>query len=193
MANTNEMPNGDAVDKKAAKKAAKLAKKEEKAASREEKRRKKLEKAGASPEEINQAMENAGYEEEGGSRLAVFFVTLVIIAIWLAILVLLVKMDVGGFGSTVLKPLLKDVPYVNRILPDADDELILGTESGTEYPYTTLDEAVARIKALEIELQNEKNANAKSQESNEELRGQSEQLEQYKQYQIGRASCRERV
>ena len=29
MANTNEMPNGDAVDKKAAKKAAKLAKKEE--------------------------------------------------------------------------------------------------------------------------------------------------------------------
>lgn len=45
MANTNEMPNGDAVDKKAAKKAAKLAKKEEKAASREEKRRKKLEKA----------------------------------------------------------------------------------------------------------------------------------------------------
>ncbi len=180
MANTNEMPNGDAVDKKAAKKAAKLAKKEEKAASREEKRRKKLEKAGASPEEINQAMENAGYEEEGGSRLAVFFVTLVIIAIWLAILVLLVKMDVGGFGSTVLKPLLKDVPYVNRILPDADDELILGTESGTEYPYTTLDEAVARIKALEIELQNEKNANAKSQESNEELRGQSEQLEQYK-------------
>ena len=31
MANTNEMPNGDAVDKKAAKKAAKLAKKEEKA------------------------------------------------------------------------------------------------------------------------------------------------------------------
>ena len=180
MANTNEMPNGDAVDKKAAKKAAKLAKKEEKAASREEKRRKKLEKAGASPEEINQAMENVGYEEEGGSRLAVFFVTLVIIAIWLAILVLLVKMDVGGFGSTVLKPLLKDVPYVNRILPDADDELILGTESGTEYPYTTLDEAVARIKALEIELQNEKNANAKSQESNEELRGQSEQLEQYK-------------
>ena len=92
MANTNEMPNGDAVDKKAAKQAAKLAKKEEKAASREEKRRKKLEKAGASPEEINQAMENAGYEEEGGSRLAVFFVTLVIIAIWLAILVLLVKM-----------------------------------------------------------------------------------------------------
>ncbi|MCI8785991.1 MAG: hypothetical protein HFI84_04940 [Eubacterium sp.] len=157
-----------------------MAKKEEKAASREEKRRKKLEKAGASPEEINQAMENAGYEEEGGSRLAVFFVTLVIIAIWLAILVLLVKMDVGGFGSTVLKPLLKDVPYVNRILPDADDELTLGTESGTEYPYTTLDEAVARIKALEIELQNEKNANAKSQESNEELRGQSKQLEEYK-------------
>ena len=27
------------------------------------------------------------------------------------------KMDVGGFGSNVLTPILKDVPVINKILP----------------------------------------------------------------------------
>lgn len=175
------MPGENSGDSKAAKKAAKLAKKEEKAKQKEEKRRQKLLASGASPEEVQRAMET-GEEigEEGGSRLAVFFVTLIIIAIWLAILALLVKMDVGGFGSTVLRPLLKDVPYINRILPVAEGEDAFQNTENTEYPYATLDEAIARIKALEIELQNEKNALAESQNSNQDLSEQSAQLEQYK-------------
>lgn len=171
-------------DPKAAKKAAKLAKKEEKAKQKELKRRQKLEKAGLSPEEIDRAMEfGLEYGEEGGSRLAVFFVTLIIIAIWLSILALLIKMDVGGFGSTVLTPLLKNVPYVNRILPDNRDPL-LGEEpastENTEYPYATLEDAITRIKELEKELQKEKNATADSQNRAAELEGQSAQLEEYK-------------
>ena len=118
------------ADKKAEKKAAKQEKKAQKAMAQEEKRRKKLEQAGATPEEIQRAMEyGTEYEEEGGSRLAVFFVTFIIIVIWLAILTLLIKMDVGGFGSTVLQPLLKDVPYVNRILPETDGVETDSTES----------------------------------------------------------------
>ena len=181
MANENTMPEENKEDKKAAKKAAKLAKQEAKESKRKEKRRKQLEKSGATPEEIERAMEtDAEYGEEGGSRLAVFFVTLVIIAIWLAILALLVKMDVGGFGSTVLKPLLSDVPYVNRILPDDGENTNLPTEEGTEYPYTTLDEALTRIKELEVELQEAKNANTANESRNEELESQSAQLEEYK-------------
>lgn len=181
MADKNTIPE-EAEDKKAAKKAAKEAKRGEKAARRAEKRRKRLEKAGASPEEIKRAMEfGEDYEEEdGGSRLAVFLVTIVIIAVWLAILALLVKMDVGGFGSTVLKPLLKDVPYVNRILPETDETEFTEMEGNTEQPYATLDEAVARIKALETELQNEKNARTESQNNNEALKEQTAQLEEYK-------------
>lgn len=183
MDNQNAMmPGEESGDKKADKKAAKQAKREEKAKKREEKLRRKLAKAGASPEEIERAAANSGdYEEEGGSRLAVFFVTLVIVVIWLAILALLIKMDVGGFGSTVMRPLLKDVPYLNRILPEEREELasLRGTES-TEYPYTTLDDAVARIKELEVELQNAKNSAKDSQERIEELQEQSAQLEQYK-------------
>ena len=183
MDNQNAMmPEEGYGDKKTDKKAAKLAKREEKARKREEKLKQRLEKAGASPEEIEKAIANSGdYEEEGGSRLAVFFVTLVIVVIWLAILVLLIKMDVGGFGSTVMRPLLKDVPYLNRILPEETPDLasVQSTEN-TEYPYTTLDDAVARIKELEVELQNAKNEAKNSQNQMEELQEQSTQLEQYK-------------
>lgn len=184
MENEN-MTTGEAPeDPKAAKKAAKQAKKEEKARQKEEARRQKLLAAGASPEEVQRAMETGEDigEESGGSRLAVFFVTLIIIAIWLAILALLVKMDVGGFGSTVLKPLLKDVPYINKILPVSEEEeaALQNTESDA-YPFATLEEAIARIKALEIELQNEKNALAESQNSNQDLSEQSAQLAQYKE------------
>lgn len=85
--------NGN-VDAKAAKKAAKEAKKAEKLQKEQEKRRKKMEKAGMDPESIKRALDNPDYEEEsGGSRLAVFFVTLVIIAVWLAILALLGRKD----------------------------------------------------------------------------------------------------
>ena len=54
-------------------------------------------------------------EESGG--FSVVLVTILIVIIWLAILALLIKLDVGGFGSEVLTPVLKDVPVVNKILP----------------------------------------------------------------------------
>ena len=182
MENENKaMPEETSGDRKAEKRAEKEAKREEKIKKRAEKRRKKLEKSGASPEEIQRAMDyQEEYGEEGGGRLAVFFVTLIIIAIWLAILALLIKMDVGGFGSTILRPLLKDVPYVNRILPAADGEEEVKSTEDTEYPYATLDDAIARIKELEILLQNEKNAAADNQDRTRDLEEQSAQLEQYK-------------
>lgn len=180
MAEFNGNMPEEEMDKKAAKRAAKLAKKEEKLRKQEEKRRMKLELAGATPEEIDKAMSyNSEYEEEGGSRLAVFFVTVVIIAVWLAILALVIKMDVGGFGSTVLHPLLKDVPYINRILPEVEEE-ITPEVVNTEYPYATIEEAVARIKELEVALQNEKNAVAEGQNKISELQELAVQLEAYK-------------
>lgn len=181
MADETKTVSEETEDSKAEKRAAKEAKREEKAKKRAEKRRKKLEKSGATPEEIQRAMDyQEEYGEEGGGRLAVFFVTLVIIAIWLAILALLIKMDVGGFGSTILRPLLKDVPYVNRILPEAEGEEEIKSTEDTEYPYATLEDAIARIKELEVQLQNEKNAAAESQDRTKDLEEQSAQLEQYK-------------
>ena len=96
-----------------------------------------------------------------------------------AILALLVKMDVGGFGSTVLAPVLKDVPYINKILP-ATDESELGTED-TEYPYQTLDEAVAYIKELELELQTAQEGSSENSAYVAQLESEVAKLQQYEQ------------
>lgn len=120
-------------------------------------------------------------EETVGGKLVLFFVTLLVIIIWLGIIGLLIKCDVGGFGSTVLYPVLKDVPYVNKILP-ATGEMVSQTEK-EELPYATLDEAIARIKELELELDNA-TANGTSNESKiAELQAQVDELSVYKQNQ----------
>lgn len=128
-----EQEETEVLDKKAQKKAERARKKEEK------KNRKQMEEQ--MPEE----------EEEGGSKVAVIVATVIFIAIWLAILALVIKMDIGGFGSTVLQPILKDVPYVNKILPATVQE---EEPVDAQYPYTTLSEAIERIKELEVELSN---------------------------------------
>lgn len=152
---------------------------DEKEAKKEEKRRKKEEKKA---KKKGKDQENddllTDEEESGGGKVAVFFVTLVIIAIWIAILVLLIKWDVGGFGSTVLSPILKDVPYINKILPDTGEEI--STED-TEYAYATLDDAVARIKELEVELADAQNQSSASDASVADLQSQIAELQKYKE------------
>ncbi len=146
----------------------KIDKKAEKAKRREAKKLKK--QGNATGEDIE------GLEESEGSGLAVAFVTFVIIVIWLAILVLLIKWDVGGFGSTVMAPLLENVPYVNKILPDTDDGT-LSTE--TEYPYQTLDEAIAYIKVLELELHEAQKGNQDSSAYVAQLEDEIAKLREY--------------
>ena len=155
----------EVLDAKAARKAEKKA----------EKQRKKEEKKLAKQQELEDDTE----ESSGGSKVALVFVTLIIIIIWLAILALLVKMDVGGFGSTVLAPVLKDVPYINKILP-ATDESELDTED-TEYPYQTLDEAVAYIKELELELQTAQEGSSENSAYVAQLESEVAKLQQYEQ------------
>ena len=83
--------------------------------------------------------------QEKGSKVMGFLVAIIIIAIWLAIFAILIKMDVGGIGS-MLRPYLKNVPGISMILPDATDEEV-AEEEGSQYK--TLSEALARIKELE--------------------------------------------
>ncbi|NLG04416.1 MAG: hypothetical protein GX567_11410, partial [Clostridia bacterium] len=48
-------------------------------------------------------------DDEGGA-FSIVLITFFIVVIWLAILGFLIKLDVGGFGSSVLAPVLRDVP-----------------------------------------------------------------------------------
>ena len=61
-------------------------------------------------------------EEKNGGKLTSVIIVLVIILVWLLIFGVLIKFDVGGFGSGVLYPVLKDVPIVNMLLPDVNDD-----------------------------------------------------------------------
>lgn len=146
---------------------------DKKAAKKAEKARKKVEKKTAKNMETD--LENTEEEEGSSSKLAVALVTLVIIIVWLAILALLIKWDVGGFGSTVMRPLLKDIPYVNRILPDSEDDL--STEE--DYPYKNMDEAVAYIKELEQELAQAQQGSSENSAYIADLEAQSQKLKEY--------------
>ena len=60
-------------------------------------------------------------DESGKSgKLVSILVAMLIIVIWLVIFALLIKMNVGGIGSS-LRPYLKNVPVVNKILPAATE------------------------------------------------------------------------
>lgn len=157
------------MDKKAAKKA-------EKARRKEEKRNRKLAKKEAKKNGTADEFE----EESGGGKAAVVFVTLMIIVIWIAILAVLIHFDVGGFGSTVMQPILKDVPYVNKILPKTEEEETK-TKEDSKYPYKTVDEAVAYIKELEKELAEAKESNSENDAYVADLEAQAAQWKEYKE------------
>lgn len=74
-------------------------------------------------------------------------ITALIILIWIGIFIALIKLDVGGFGSKVLTPVLKDVPVINKILPKTES-----TEVSDDIPYKSIAECAAYIKELENEL-----------------------------------------
>ena len=117
---------------------------------REKKKREKKEKKEKKNAKGNASEPEEDEDEKGGGRLILVLTTILIIAIWMGIIGILIKTDVGGFGSTVLYPLLKDVPYVNKILPQPE-ETVEQTE-GTEHQYGSLSEAISQIKELEKEL-----------------------------------------
>lgn len=159
-----DVMEADAVDKKVQKAAEKARKKEAK----------KQAKAAA------EQGDGLDAEDEGiGGKIVIFFVTIFILVIWLAIIALLIKWDVGEFGSTVLGPLLKDVPYVNRILPDSYMEEFSTEES--PYAYESMEEAVEQIKQLEIALSEAQNTSTDNAAYITELERLAQELQQYKQ------------
>lgn len=113
-----------------------------------------------------------------GSRILTVITIIVIILIWLGIFAVLIKMDAGGFGSGVLRPLLKDVPVINKILPEYTDEEFF-EENGTKY--STLESAVARIKELELELADSKDQDDSSAETIKDLRAEVKRLKVYEE------------
>ncbi|MCI6630274.1 MAG: hypothetical protein MSH20_05670 [Lachnospiraceae bacterium] len=123
------------------------------------------------------------YEDGPGGSGPVLLVTLIIVVVWLAILALLIKLDVGGFGSGVLRPVLQNVPVINKILPS---EKMANPGSGEDeyYGYTDLKDAVEQIKRLELELENVQTARQQEKENIDELRAEIERLKTFENNQV---------
>ena len=152
---------------------------EKKKLKQEQKKQKKEAKKRAKEIEAQEAELSA--DDESGGFFTVL-ATLGIIAVWLAILCVVIKLDVGGFGSKVLTPLLKDVPVVNLILPDSKDENgNIATENGG---YTNLQDATGQIKALELELQQAQSENLSLKEENESLKAENVRLQEFEDKQV---------
>ena len=150
-----------------------LDKKKLKAAKKLEKQKKREAKKKGSSDDLEDT------EESAGGKIVVFFVTIIIILIWLAIFVLLVKLDVGGFGSNVLAPVIKNVPYLNKILPES--AVAEESTEDSQYAYTNLDDAINRIKELEVELANAQNSANSDADYISELEQKAAELDEYKQ------------
>lgn len=111
--------------------------------------------------------------EKESSKIMTVIIALLIAIIWFAIFGFLIKLDVGGFGSGVLRPIIKDVPIINKILPGVSEEQ-LSAEKG--YEYRSLAEAVARIKELELIIEDMENQESKENEDRADLLAELERL-----------------
>lgn len=164
------------IDKKAEKKRLK----EERDKIKSDRKAQKKEAKQRAKEISEQEAKLTEDEEPGG--VSVFLVTLVIVLIWIGILALLIKLDVGGFGSGVLAPILKDVPVVNKILPG---DTAVTTDDGESYGgYTSLREAVDYIKELELQLEDAQSASSVDSEELAQLRAEIERLQTFEDAQV---------
>lgn len=122
-------------------------------------------------------------DEDGSSNgILTFFATIFIVVLWLAVICIIIKLDIGGFGSSVVTPLLKDVPVVNRILPG--NSLTETTDSESYGGYTSLKEAVAQIRYLELELEKAQNLSATNDEDLNNLKAEVIRLKEFEEKQI---------
>lgn len=94
--------------------------------------------------------DNYEEKEKVGSKIVSILIALVIVFMMLSVFALLIKLDVGGFGNNVLRPVLKDVPIINKVLPTVPEEQVAEEKN---YPYKNLGEAIDRIKELETQLE----------------------------------------
>lgn len=130
--------------------------------------------------EIAKEEEELGLDE--GNGLVTFGATVLIVALWIAVVCVIVKLDIGGFGSSVLAPILKDVPVLNKILPDSGQTET--TDPGSYGGYSSLQDAVAYIRQLELELEQVRTESNAKDADMEKLFAENERLKKFEEMQV---------
>lgn len=159
---------------------------EEKKRLLDEKKNLRKERKNQRKEVKRRAREIAKQEEElgldEGNGLVTFGATVLIVLLWLAVICVIVKLDIGGFGSSVLAPILQDVPVVNKILPGVS---LTETSDPESYGgYSSLREAVDYIKQLELELEQVRTASNEKDADIEKLLAENARLSEFEERQV---------
>lgn len=115
-------------------------------------------------------------EEKSDNKLITIIFAILTILVWLTIFCVMVKLDVNGFGSKVMRPIFKDVPIINLILPGPSDEELVTEEN---LPYQNLSEALDYIKELELQIQGYQEENVGQEAQISELQAAVERLQQF--------------
>lgn len=117
-------------------------------------------------------------DEKKGNPIITFIIAILIIVLWLGLFALCIKLDVGGFGSSVMRPIFKDVPVIKEILPDEE------ADTGEDYPYKSLAEAINYIKELEKEIKRLKDEGAADAETIADLEAEIQRLKAFEESQL---------
>ena len=128
-------------------------------------------------------MERSTEEESTGSKIVSILIVILIILIWLGAFIFAVKLDFMGFGSKVLTPVLKDVPVINKILPDTESADPYGEGADGEYDFDTVEEAVERIKELEMQLDSQNSSSGVDSNYIKELEAEISRLKKFEEQQ----------
>lgn len=153
----------------------------------EEKKKLKKEQQAQRKEAKRRAKEIAKQEDElddgnEGNSLLTFGATILIVALWIAVICVIIKLDIGGFGSSVVTPILKDVPVLNRILPG--NSVTETTDANAYGGYTSLQDAVDQIKSLELQLEQAQNASSAKDEELDQLKAEVLRLQEFEKQQV---------
>ena len=153
----------------------------------EEKKKLKTEQRAQRKEAKRRAKEIAKQEDEledgnEGNSLLTFGATILIVLLWIAVICVIIKLDIGGFGSSVVTPILKDVPVLNKILPG--NSVTETTDPDAYGGYTSLQEAVDQIKSLELQLEQAQNASTSKDDELEQLKAEVLRLQEFEKQQV---------
>ena len=159
--------------------------KEDQKKFKEEQKKEKKDRKARKKEAKKKAKELADEEarimdDEGGGGLPVFITTVIIILVWIAIICALIKLDVGGFGSGVLAPVLKDVPVVNKILPSTTTAQEDVDTSG----YDSIREAAKEVQDLEMQKSKLDEANTQKDQQIAALEEEVKRLKTFEEKQV---------
>lgn len=122
-------------------------------------------------------------DDEGESNgFVTFIATVFIVILWIVVICVIIKLDIGGFGSSVMAPLLRDVPVVNRILPK--NSLTMTNDPDSYGGYSSLQEAVDQIKSLELQLEQAQTSNNAKDEQITALNAEVARLQEFEKKQV---------